>query len=184
MCTKRILRSTWASVVCAGSSLREMLKHKVSSYTKREDPDQNGRMSIHGEWMLFLKRCDKNEWVSLELSFSIEIHFCSKLSPNSVQLSATLLMIHIKFEQDRTTRLCDIEFTISVYSTAESAFHAVKISIKAHNSVTNLWKPTSKVANIYKIGWNSIHLFSPCRVETEFWHHSKAISYKLEKTDR
>ena len=38
---------------------------------KREDPYQNGRMPTHGERMLFLKMCDKNEWVSLALSFSI-----------------------------------------------------------------------------------------------------------------
>ena len=65
---------------------------------KREDPYQSGRMPTHGEGMLFLKRSDKNEWVSLALSFSIEISFCSKLSPNSVQLSVTLLTIHIKFD--------------------------------------------------------------------------------------
>ena len=98
--------------------LREMLKHKVSSYKKREDPDQNGRMPTHGEWMLFLKGAINNEWVSLELPFSIEIHFCPKLSPNSVQLSATLLTIHIKCEQVWPTRLCDIEFWKSDYSRA------------------------------------------------------------------
>ena len=31
------------------SMLREMLKHKVSSYTKIEDPDQNGPMPTHGK---------------------------------------------------------------------------------------------------------------------------------------
>ena len=68
--------------------------------------------------MLFLKDAVNNEWVSLELPFSIEIHFCSKLSPTSVQLSATLLTIHIKNEQDWPTRLCDIEFRKSEYSRA------------------------------------------------------------------
>ena len=102
------------------SMLREMLKHKVSSYTKREDPGQNGRMPTHSERFFLKKGAIKNKssGVSLELSFSIEIHFCSKLSQNSVQLSATLLTIHIKFEQDRPTRLCDVEFRKSDYSHA------------------------------------------------------------------
>ena len=107
-----------ASVVSAGSSLCVQFSERGFLVQKREDPDQNGRMPTHGEWMLFLKGAINNEWVSLELSFSIEIHFCSKLSPNSVQLSATLLMIHIKCEQDWLTRLCDIEFRKSNYSRA------------------------------------------------------------------
>ena len=68
----------------------------------------------------------------LALSFSIEIHFCSKLSPN-IQLSATFLTIHIKFEQDRLTSSSE-NLTIAPLS----ALHVVKRLIKAHNSVTNL----------------------------------------------
>ena len=98
--------------------------------------------------MLFLKGSINNEWVSLEVPFSIEIHFCSKqwffrsngfrqcgsfdemaldemvldevsrIPPNGVQLSATPLTIHIKCEQDWPTRLCVIEFRKSDYSHA------------------------------------------------------------------
>ena len=116
MCTKRRLRSACLGNLLCALGLRCVSNAQRDAKTqgfliqKREDPDQNGRMPTHGEWMLFLKGAINNEWVSLELLFSIEIHFCSKLSPNSVQLSATLLTIHIKCEQDWPTRLCDIEF--------------------------------------------------------------------------
>ena len=96
--------------------LREMLKHKVSSYKKEKTLIRMGVCQLMANE--FLKGAINKEWVSLELPFSIEIHFCSKLSPNSVQLSASLLTIHIKCEQDWPTRLCDIEFRKSEYSRA------------------------------------------------------------------
>ena len=71
--------------------------------------------------------------------------------------------------------------------------HVVKISIKVHNSVTNLCKPTGKILskilrniNTYvKLG----EIPSICSHDIEWKrnsdrHHSRAISYKLEKTDR
>ena len=124
MCTNRILRSAWLGHLLCALGLRCVFNAQRDATTqgflieKRKDPDQNGRMPTHGEWMLFLKGEINNELVSLELPFSIENHFCSKLSPNSVQLSATLLTIHIKYVQDWPTRLCDIEFRKSYYSRA------------------------------------------------------------------
>ena len=124
MCTKQILISACLGHLLCALDLRSVSNAQRDAKTqgfliqKREDPDQNGRLPTHGELMLFLKGAINNECVSLELPFSIEIHFCSKLSPNSVQLSATLLTIHIKCEQDLPTCLCDIEFRKSDYSRA------------------------------------------------------------------
>ena len=85
MCTKRILRSACLGHLMCALGLRcvsnAQRDAKIQGFLvqKTEDPDQNGRMPTHGEWMLFLKGAINNEWASLELPFSIEIHFCSKL---------------------------------------------------------------------------------------------------------
>ena len=102
--------------------LRELLKHKVSSYKIEKTLIRVGVCQLIANECFFFKGAINNEWVSLELPFSIDIHFCSKLSPNSVQLSVTLWTIHIKCEQDWPTRLFDIEFIKSDYSRAITHF--------------------------------------------------------------
>ena len=109
--------------------------------------------------MLFLKGAINNESVSLEPPFSIEIHFCSKLSPNSVQLSATFLTIHIKCEQDWPTRLCDIELIKSDYSRAIMHFMLLKYQsrpitlLQIHENRPVKFHPRScQYKYIYKVG--------------------------------
>ena len=124
MCTKRILRSACLGhLLCAlglrcVSNAQRDAKHKVSAYKKEKTLIRMGVCQLMANECCFKKGAINNERVSLELPFSIEIHFFSKLSPNSVQLSATLLTIHIKCGQDWPTRLCDIEFRKSEYSRA------------------------------------------------------------------
>ena len=96
--------------------LREMLKHTRFLHTKKRIPWSEWAYANSWRMNVVLKGAINNEWVSLELPFSIEIHFCSKLSPNSVRLSATLMTIHIKCEQDWPIRLCEIELRKSDYS--------------------------------------------------------------------
>ena len=47
---------------CVFNARRDAKTQYFLIHKKRADPYQNGRIPTHGEWMLFLKRCDKNEW--------------------------------------------------------------------------------------------------------------------------
>ena len=71
--------------------------------------------------MLFLKGAINNEWVGLELPFSIEIHF----SQSCPQIVFSCLL-PFKCEQDWPTRLCDIEFRKPGYSRAIMHFMLLK----------------------------------------------------------
>ena len=81
---------------------------------------------------------------------------------------------HTKFGQILSTRSQDIE----------QKQNSDMTSVKGHNSITKVQKNDMQKSQpwscqyqcIYKIKWNSIHLFSRYWMEMKFWRQSRAIT--------